>query len=182
MGSLSALLGTALGFSFAYSYVNCAIPCKRLVHLVALIPTISPPFSIAIAAILLFGRNGLVTRRLLADGIGVDVYHLGFDLFGMIGLVFVQTITFFSVAYLILRGMLERLDPALEEAAENLGASRWRIFRTVTLPLLIPGMAGSFLLLFVESLADLANPLFVAGNRMVLSAQIFIAINGEYDQ
>jgi iron(III) transport system permease protein len=72
MGTLSALLGTALGFSFAYSYVRCAIPCKRLVHLVALIPTISPPFSIAIAAILLFGRNGLVTRRLLADGIGVE--------------------------------------------------------------------------------------------------------------
>ena len=60
--------------------------------------------------------------------------------------------------------MLERLDPTLEEAAENLGASRLRIFRTVTLPLLIPGIAGSFLLLFVESLADLANPLFIAGN------------------
>jgi iron(III) transport system permease protein len=182
MGTLSAFLGTALGFIFAYSYVSCNVPFKRLVHLIALIPTISPPFSIAIAAILLFGRNGLVTRGLLADGIGVDVYRLGFDLFGMIGLVFVQTITFFSVAYLILRGMLERLDPALEEAAENLGASRLRIVRTVTLPLLIPGMAGSFLLLFVESLADLANPLFIAGNTTVLSTQIFIAINGEYDQ
>jgi len=137
------------------------VPFKRLVHLIALIPTIWPPFSIAIAAILLFGRNALVTRRLLADVIGVDVYRLGFDLFGMIGLVFVQSITFFSVAYLILCGMLERFDPALEEAAENLGASRLRIVRTVTLPLLIPGIAGSFLLLFVESLADLANPLFI---------------------
>jgi iron(III) transport system permease protein len=130
----------------------------------------------------LFGRNGLVTRRLLADGIGVDVYGLGFDLFGMTGLVFVQTITYFSVAYLILRGMLERLDPALEEAAQTLGASKLHSFRTVTLPMLIPGIAGSFLLFFVESLADLANPLFIAGNRTVLSAQIFIAINGEYDQ
>ena len=58
MGSLSAFLGTALGLMFAYSFVNCDIPFKRLVHLIALIPTISPPFSIAIAAILLFGRNG----------------------------------------------------------------------------------------------------------------------------
>jgi iron(III) transport system permease protein len=118
---------------------------------------------------LLFGRNGLVTRRLLPDGIGLDVYRLGFDLFGMTGLVFVQIITYFSVAYIIQRGMLERLDPALEEAAQNLGASKLHIFRTATLPMLIPGIAGSFLLLFVESLADLGNPLFIAGN-------------GEYDQ
>lgn len=182
MGILSALLGTALGFVFAYTYVRCQVPFKHLVHVLALLPTISPPFAIAIATILLFGRNGLVTRRLLADGIGLDVYRMGFDLFGMAGLVFVQVITYFSVAYLILRGMLERLDPSLEEAAQSLGASKLHIFRTVTLPMLIPGLAGSFLLLFVESLADLGNPLFIAGNTTVLSAQIFIAVNGEYDQ
>src|SRR5262245_4974889 len=182
MGLLSASFGTAVGLLFAYATVHCRIPGKLLVHLLALLPTISPPFAIALAAILLFGRNGLVTRRLLADGMGVDVYGLGFDLFGMTGLVFVQTITYFSVAYLILRGMLERFKPALNEAAENLGASKFRVFRTVTLPMLIPGLAGSFLLLFVESLADLGNPLFIAGNTTVLSAQIFIAINGEYDQ
>jgi iron(III) transport system permease protein len=182
MGLLSASFGTALGFLFAYSYVRCAVPLKPLVHVLALLPTISPPFAIAIAAILLFGRNGLVTRRVLADSLGVDVYQHGFDLFGMTGLVLVQSITYFSVAYLILRGMLERLDASLEEAAENLGASKWHIFRTITLPMLIPGIAGSFLLLFVESLADLGNPLFIAGNTTVLSAQIFIAINGEYDQ
>ena len=68
-----------------------------------------------------------------------------------------------------------------EEAAASLGASRMHIFRTVTLPLLIPGIAGSFLLLFVESLADLGNPLFIAGNKTVLSAQIFLAVIGEYD-
>ena len=49
--------------------MNCDVPLKRLVHIVALIPTISPPFSIA--AILLFGRNGLVTRRVLVDGVDV---------------------------------------------------------------------------------------------------------------
>ena len=182
MGLLSASFGTALGFLFAYSYVRCNVPLKPLVHVLALLPTISPPFAIAIAAILLFGRNGLVTRRVLADGLGVDVYGHGFDLFGMTGLVLVQSITYFSVAYLILRGMLERLDASLEEAAENLGASQGHIFRTITLPMLIPGIAGAFLLLFVESLADLGNPLFIAGNTTVLSAQIFIAINGEYDQ
>jgi iron(III) transport system permease protein len=99
----------------------------------------------------------------------------------MDGLVFVQVITFFSVSYLILRAMLERLDPSMEEAARSMGAGKLHIFRTVTLPLLVPGLAGSFLLLFVESLADLGNPLFIAGNVTVLSSQIFLAVAGEYD-
>ena len=127
--------------------------------------------------ILLFGRNGLVTHKIL----GI-VFEKGMnDIYGLDGLVIVQTITFFSVAYLMLRAMLERLNPSMEEAAASLGASRFHIFRTVTLPLLIPGIAGSFLLLFVESLADLGNPFFIAGNKTVLSAQIFMAVIGEYD-
>jgi iron(III) transport system permease protein len=103
------------------------------------------------------------------------------DIYGMDGLVFVQVITFFSVSYLMLRAMLERIDASMEEAAASLGAGRFTIFRTVTLPLLIPGTAGAFLLLFVESLADLGNPLFISGNVTVLSAQIFLAIIGEFD-
>ncbi len=69
----------------------------------------------------------------------------------------------------------------MEEAASSLGANRFYLFRTITLPLLIPGVAGSFLLLFVESLADLGNPLFIAGNKTVLSSQIFLAVIGEYN-
>jgi iron(III) transport system permease protein len=69
----------------------------------------------------------------------------------------------------------------MEEAAASLGAGRLTIFRTVTLPLLIPGIAGAFLLLFVESLADLGNPLFISGNVTVLSSQIFLAVIGEFD-
>lgn len=177
MGLLTALFGTLVGFIFAYATVRCNIPGKNFIHWMALLPTVSPPFALALAMILLFGRNGLVTRKFL----GI-VFEQGMnDIYGLDGLVIVQTITFFSVAYLILRAMLERLNPSMEEAAASLGASRFHIFRTVTLPLLIPGIAGSFLLLFVESLADLGNPLFIAGNKTVLSAQIFMAVIGEYD-
>ena len=129
------------------------------------------------STILLFGRNGLISHKLL----GIEFPPGSNDIYGMDGLVFVQVITFFSVAYLIIRAMLERLDPSMEEAAHSLGAGKLHIFRTVTLPLLIPGIAGAFLLLFVESLADLGNPLFIAGNVTVLSAQIFLAVAGEYD-
>ncbi len=177
MGLLTAIFGTVVGFIFAYASVRCNPPGKGVLHWLALLPTVSPPFALALSMILLFGRNGLITKKLL----GID-FVLGMnDIYGLDGLVIVQTVTFFSVSYLILRAMLERLDPSMEEAAASLGASRLHIFRTVTLPLLIPGIAGSFLLLFVESLADLGNPLFIAGNKTVLSAQIFLAVIGEYD-
>lgn len=177
MGLLAAIFGTLVGFIFAYTIVRCSPPAKSLLHWLALLPTVSPPFALALSTILLFGRNGLITRRLL----GIEYVQGANDIYGLDGLVIVQTITFFSVAYLILRALLERLNPSMEEAAASLGASRFHIFRTVTLPLLIPGIAGSFLLLFVESLADLGNPLFLAGQKTVLSAQIFLAVIGEYD-
>ncbi len=177
MGVGAAVGSTLVGFLFAYTMVRCDIPFKRLVHAVALVPTVSPPFAIALATILLFGRAGLITKQILHIdfGTGTGVYGLG-------GIIFVQIITFFPVAYLIIRGLLERIDPSMEEAALALGASKWHIFRTITLPLLTPGIAGSFLLMFVESLADLGNPVFIGGNVTVLSTQIWMAVIGEYDQ
>ncbi len=177
MGLLTATGGTILGFIFAYTVVRCRPPGRGLINVMALVPTVSPPFALALSTILLFGRNGLITAKLF----GME-FPLGRnDIYGLDGLVFVQTITFFGVGYLIVRAMLERLDPSMEEAAHSLGAGKFHIFRTVTLPLLIPGLAASFLLLFVESLADLGNPLFIAGNFTVLSSQIFLAVAGEYD-
>ncbi|MGE5124417.1 MAG: ABC transporter permease, partial [Acidobacteriaceae bacterium] len=177
MGLFTATAGTLVGFIFAYAIVRCQIPGSRYVHWLALVPTVSPPFALALSMILLFGRNGLITNKLL----GIEFVKGMNDIYGLDGLVIVQTITFFSVSYLILKAMLERLNPAMEEAGASLGAGRFHLFRTITLPLLIPGIAGSFLLLFVESLADLGNPLFIAGNKTVLSAQIFMAVVGEYN-
>jgi iron(III) transport system permease protein len=177
LGLLTATGGTILGFIFAYTMVRCNPPGKRWVHILALVPTVSPPFAIAMSTILLFGRNGLITKRLL----GMEFALGSNDVYGLDGLVFVQVLTFFSVAYLIIRAMLERLHPSMEEAAHSLGASKLHIFRTITLPLLIPGIAASFLLLFVESLADLGNPLLISGNVNVLAAQIFLAVTGEFD-
>ena len=177
MGLFTAIFGTLVGFIFAYAIVRCQIPGKRFVHWLALLPTVSPPFALALSMILLFGRNGLITNKVF----GIEFEKGMNDIYGLDGLVIVQTITFFSVSYLILKAMLERLNPAMEEAGASLGAGRFHLFRTITLPLLIPGLAGSFLLLFVESLADLGNPLFIAGNKTVLSAQIFLAVIGEYN-
>ena len=79
---------------------------------------------------------------------------------------------------MILHGALAAVSPALEEAAQTLRASRGRVFRTVTWPLLRPALANAFLLGFVESLADFANPIVLAGNFEVLSTKIFFAVAG----
>ncbi|RBQ15054.1 iron ABC transporter permease [Spongiactinospora rosea] len=172
LGVLVGLCGTAIGFLFAFVQARLDVPGKRVLHLIALVPVVSPPFAVATAAVVLFGRNGLVTDRLL----GID-----YDIYGLDGLVFVQSLSLFPVAYLGLLGMLRAMDPSLEEAATTLGASRARVFRTVLLPLLAPGLAGPFLLLFVEAVADLANPLVVSDDYDVLASQAYRAVTGHYD-
>lgn len=174
MGLLVAGVGTGVGFLLAFVQVRVAAPAwlKRFIHLMALVPVVSPPFAVAVATIVLFGRSGLITYGLF--GLRTDIY-------GLPGLTLVMTLSFFTVAYLSLTGLLRGLDPAMDEAATNLGASRWHQFRTVTLPLLLPGLGSSFLLLFVEAVADLGNPLVLGGNFTVLATRLYLAIVGEYD-
>jgi len=172
LGLVVAFLGTAMGFLFAYVQVRVDVPFKKFMNLMALMPIISPPFAVATAAIVLFGRGGLITYKLLG---------IRYNLYGFTGLSLVLTMSLFTVAYMNLQGMLKALDPSLDEAATNLGASKWDVFRTVTLPMLIPGIASSFLLLFVEAIADLANPLVLGGDYTVLASRVYIAISGEYD-
>lgn len=172
LGVLAALSGTVAGFLYAYTLVRARPPrpLAAYLRLMALLPIISPPFALALATILLFGRSGLISRGL---------FHVENNVYGLSGLAFVQLITFFPVAFLLFEGLLRALDPSLEEAALNLGASRWRVFWTVTLPLLVPGIAGSILLLFIESLADLGNPILIGGDFNVLAVQSWLAIVGQ---
>ncbi|MEO6020179.1 MAG: iron ABC transporter permease [Knoellia sp.] len=172
LGVIVALLGTAVGFVMAYAQVRLDFRGKKVLHLISLMPIVSPPFAVATAAITLFGRNGMISN---------GVFGLDINIYGLKGLVFVLTLSFFPVAYMNLKGMLESLDPSLDEAAANLGANKLKIFTSVTLPMLIPGIAGSVLLLFVESIADLANPLVLGGDYTVLASRAYLAVVGEYN-
>jgi iron(III) transport system permease protein len=123
---------------------------------------------------MLFGNNGLITWNLL----GIS----NFPVYGFRGLLFAQVITFFPVSYLTLKGVLESINPVLEDAAMDLGGSRFKVFMRVTLPLAVPGIASSMLILFIETLADFGNPLVLAGSRFpVLSVQAYLQITGMYD-
>ncbi len=171
MGVATAILGTFIAYIFAYSLTRANIRGRKFFNLIATIPIISPPFIGALAVIMLFGRNGFVSSTLLGMQ-DANVY-------GPKGLLFAQVLTFFPVAYITLRGVLESISPTLEDAAMDLGGNRFTIFRKVTLPLSIPGIASSMLVLFVESLADFGNPLVLAGAQFpILSVQAYLEITG----
>jgi iron(III) transport system permease protein len=169
-------LGTALGFLFAFTAVRAGLGRHWLTVLdaAALLPLVSPPFTTSISIIFSFGPKGFISHDLLGLA-NVSPY-------GFWSTTLAETLTYFPIAYLTLRPILAAIDPNLEEMAFSLGGSRWRIFRTVTLPLAVPGFANAFLLLFAASLADFATPLILAGNSFpVLPTQAFLQITGMFD-
>ena len=176
LGFLVGLFGTALGFFFAFTSVRANLSkwWSRLLDWAIILPLISPPFTMAITVIFSFGPRGLITHNLL----GIE----NFNVYGMWSTLFAETITYFPIAYLTLKGILAGIDPTVEDMAFSLGSSRWKVFYKVTLPLSTPGLANSFLLLFAASLADFATPLMLAGNSFpVLPTEAFLQITGLFD-
>lgn len=176
LGSLVGIIGTLLGFVFAFSATRCRLPpwMVSLIDVAVLLPLVSPPFTTAIGYIFSFGPRGLITYGLFGVK-GVTVY-------GLTSTLTAEALTYFPVAYLTLRPMLAAIDSNIEGMALSLGATRLRVFRTVTLPLCTPGLANAFLLLFAASLADFATPLILAGNQFpVLPTQAYLQITGLFD-
>jgi iron(III) transport system permease protein len=174
LGVAVSILGTLIGFIFAYAITRVNIPWKRFFTVTATFPIIAPPFMMSLSAILLFGKQGFVSKMILREMIQFKIY-------GFWGLLVVETLTYFSTAYLTLYGVLQAIDPALEDAALDLGASKGKIFRSITLPLATPGIASAILLIFSQSLADFGNPMILAGNYTILATQAYLTIVGMYN-
>ena len=176
VGFVVGLLSTALGLLFAYVevYVKMNRGVGGLFKLVSMLPVVSPPFVLSLSMIMLFGKSGLITRFLLG------IYDN--NVYGYWGIVIVQTLTFFPVCYMMLKGLLKNIDPSLEEASRDMGATRWKVFRDVTLPLLLPGLGNAFLVTFIESIADFANPMLIGGSYDTLATTIYLQITGAYDK
>ena len=175
LGCSVGLAGTVLGFIFAYAVTRLSMPkwLKMAVSAVTLLPLISPPFTSSIALTLSLGPNGILLELL---GLG------NFNFYGFWGTFISETLTFFPVAFMTLSTILARIDPNLEDAAYSLGASSFKVFRSVTLPLAAPGIANAFLLVFSCSLADFATPQVLGGHSFpVLPTQAYLQITGMYD-
>ena len=177
VGFAVGIFSTILGLLFAYVEVYVKVRSKfmgGLFQVVSMLPVVSPPFVLSLSMIMLFGKAGIITRYLL------KIYDN--SVYGFWGITIVQTLTFFPVCYMMLKGLLKNIDPSLEEAARDMGASRFRVFSDVTLPLILPGLGNAFLVTFIESIADFANPMIIGGSYDTLATTIYLQITGAYDK
>ena len=175
LGCSVGAAGTVLGFIFAFVTTRMNLPTwlKFGISALTILPLISPPFTSSIALTLLLGPNGMVLQLF-----GLD----NFNFYGFWGTFISETLTFFPVAFMTISTILARIDPNLEDAAYSLGASSSEVFRSVTLPLAVPGIANAFLLVFSCSLADFATPQVLGGHSFpVLPTQAYLQITGMYD-
>ena len=177
VGFAVGIFSTILGLLFAYVEVYVKVRSKfmgGLFQVVSMLPVVSPPFVLSLSMIMLFGKAGIITRYLL------KIYDN--SVYGFWGITIVQTLTFFPVCYMMLKGLLKNIDPSLEEAARDMGASRFQVFTDVTWPLILPGLGNAFLVTFIESIADFANPMIIGGSYDTLATTIYLQITGAYDK
>src|SRR5438093_10155691 len=166
---LSTTTAVLLGFVFAYAMVYTDMPWKPFFRLIGILPLLSPPFVVAASYLILFGPRGLITYGIFGQTISV---------FGLGGIWGVQTIAFFPFAYQLIADVLSRSDARLEQAARNLGAGPWQVFRSVTLPLTRPGLGAAILTTAIYVVEDFGNPALIGGLFTVLPTQAYGLISG----
>src|SRR6059036_1090329 len=166
---LSTTTAVLLGFVYAYAMVYSNMRWKPFFRLIGILPLLSPPFVVAAAYTLLFGARGVISY---------GVFGQSPNIYGLLGIWGVQTIAFFPFAYQLIADALSRSDARLEQAARNLGAGPWRVFRTVTLPLARPGLLGAVLLVAIYVVEDFGNPALIAGQYTVLPTLAYGLISG----
>lgn len=165
---------TLLGLAFALLGQRARLGAvRRSLDVISVLPIITPPFILAFAMVFLLGRRGLVTYDLLNISSSW--------IYGIPGVAIAQILAFTPVAYLLLRGSIGALNPSLEEAAQTLGARPAVTLRTITWPLLRPGLAAAFLLSMIESLADFGNPIVLGGNRRYLATEVYLSLTGRFN-
>jgi len=172
MTVLSTVTATAMGYAYAYGVTKGRVPGARLFSLVPFLYLVSPPFVGGLAFTLLLGRKGIVTHGLL--GLDVSIYGWG-------GLWLAQTLSFFPISFIICRSALANLGGALETAARGMGAGRFRVFRTVSLPLTAPAIAQAALFCALSVMSDFGNPMLIGGRYRVLATEVYTQLSGWAD-
>jgi iron(III) transport system permease protein len=166
---LSTTTATLLGFIYAFVISRPNLPARGALRLIATLPLFSPPFTLGFSYILMYGRFGLITH---------DVFGFETSILGWKSLWAVQTLTHFPYAALAIERALAATPARLEAAARNLGSGGFTVFRSITLPLVRPAVAGAALLIAIYVLADFANPLVIGGDFPLLATEAWYRIDG----
>ena len=169
---VSMILTVFLAYIFAYAINRTTCRFKAYFNAMALFPLVSPPIIMGFSLILLFGRQGVVTKELLDETLHL-INAATFNIYGMHGIILSQIFTFLPVAFVMLHSVLVQLDTRLEEAAENLGASRWYTFSRVTLPMSYPGLFQAMMVVFILAMQDFGNPRIIGSEYTMVAGVMY---------
>ena len=173
IGLLATVTTTLMAVPLAFAIARLDIPGKLLLIGLAALPLVLPSFVGAYALLLLLGRSGIVTQALNAWGIPFG------SIYGTPGIVTVYTLTLYPYVLLPTVAGLKAIDLSVEEAAQNLGSSLARTFRTVTLPIVIPSVLSGALLVFIETIENFGVPAVLAEDKPILAVEAYKLFIGE---
>jgi iron(III) transport system permease protein len=166
---------TLIGVPLAFCIARVELPGKTLLFTLASLPLVLPSFVAAYALVLLFGHAGVVTTALRDLGIPVG------PIYGLPGIIIVFSLTLYPYVLMPTIAGFKAIDISVEEAGRNLGGSRWHVFRTVLLPVVMPAVLAGSLLVFIETLENFGVPAVLAEDRPFLAVDIFKLFAGEAD-
>jgi len=166
---VTMVITTIVAFFFAYGLTRTTIRGKGMFYMISTFPLIAPSIIQGLALILLFGRNGLITRYLL---------HTSWNIYGATGIIAAECLYCFPNALFILYTTLSAVDTRLDEAAQSLGASALKTFYKVTLPSAKYGIASAAVLVFNLTITDFGVPVVIGGNYSVLATEIYQQVIG----
>lgn len=169
-GLLVVFFGSLMAVPLAYCSARYEFRGKILLQTLATLPLVIPPFVGAVALQLILGRSGMVNLLLMR------YFDVSFPFMeGLSGVVLVQTLHYFPFIMLNTAVSLANIDPSLEEMAQNMGCHGWRLFRRITLPLMLPGFMAGSLLTFIRVIDDLGTPLML-NYKILLAPQAYLRI------
>ena len=175
-GLAATLIATVLALPMAYSVARIELPLRGLLCAMSVVPLISPPFIGAYAWIILLGKNGTITQFVFqTTGLTLP------SIYGPGGVILALALSYFPYVFLIVQGALAAGDPHIEDAARMAGASRWHIIRTLTLPLALPAIVASMLIVFIKVIGDFGVPSILGGEFQVLPTLIYYQIHGFFN-
>ena len=170
VAGMTVVIGSLFALPLAYITTRFDFRGSVLIQTLAFLPLIMPPFVGAVAMLLLFGRNGSI-NLLLDEWFDFKIPFME----GLNGVIFVQAIHYFPFILVNLSTSMRNIDRSMEEAAQNLGSSGFRLFRRIVLPLAMPGYVAGASLVFVKVLDDLATPLLLSVKDM-LAPQAYLRV------
>lgn len=173
VGIVSTSLIISISIPFALYVTRTKSFISKIYRGLSLLPMVAPPFIFSLSLIILFGRRGVITEVLN------NLFGTQFSIYGFWGVVVAQVLSLFPVAFMMIESSLRSINPSLEYASRNLGASQVRTIFNVTLPLASTGILKAALLVFVMALADFSNPIIIGGETSFLASDAYLLVTGK---